>query len=1132
MSACPACGYGNSDAARFCEQCGTPLVQAVTCPSCGALNATGQRFCGACGHRLGPKVSFAADPRAVVPVHLAEKIRTARSGLEGERKHVTVLFADVKESMDLAAALDPEDWRRIMSRFFSILCDGVHRFEGTVDKFTGDGIMALFGAPIAHEDHARRACYAALHLRDELDRYAAELRRARGLSFSVRMGLNSGEVVVGTIGDDLSLEYTAVGHTVGLAARMESLAEPGKAYLTAHTAALVGGYFDLDDLGEFEVKGVPRALRVYELAALGALRTTLQVAAMRGFSRFVGRDEELAALEEALERTIAGEAQLVAVVGEAGVGKSRLCFEFAQRCRARGVEVWQTHGLLHARAVPFVPVLEILRAYFGIGERDNERAAREKVAGRLLLLDESFREALPLIFDFLGVADPEHSLPWLDPEARQRQVFAAVNRMVRIGSQHRPGVVLIENLQWLDPGSEAFLENLVDGLPGIRGMLLVNFRPEYRARWTQQPLCRRLVLAPLGPTAIDLLLNDLLGADASLVGLAATIRERTGGNPFFIEEVVRTLAESGTLAGSRGAYRLVHSVGTMAIPPTVEAVLAARIDRLGEREKAVLQMAAVIGGQFSEPVLRHVSGLPEAALASTLRALVAAEFLSEQELYPEVEYAFRHALTEEVAYRSQLGSRRAEVHGAVARAIEELHPDRVDERAALLAQHWEAAGELEQAAHWNARAAVWARLKDPFEARRHWRKVLDLAPSLQETPEIVGVRIAAGWMLLNFGWRLGVTEGQEVGDFEREMAEVYAQTRALAERHERTEGVAVLAATYGAVRMLCGHPEESVELGREALALARRTGDHALHIAVLTPLVYALFVVGNVREALATTEEGLRLAGKERALGTAIAVVSPYAWLLLMRGLLEAWTGSLGSGRRGLEQALQVAAEDGDAETEAWSHMMLVLVGELADAPGGVLTHARQAVAIAERAAGAFSRGLAQQYLGIAHVARGEWADAVAAFEHALGLYRERDVGLEEEALTLAFLARAHLGHGDAAAARAAADEAVRLACGRGTKVWEMYARHERARALVAMGGPSAVAAAAQDIECALALAGKTGGRSFEPRLHRELAELARLRGDDATYERELREADRLFAEVAPRSPGLLSRPRSPTSPG
>jgi len=281
----------------------------------------------------------------------------------------------------------------------------------------------------------------------------------------VRIGLNSGEVVVGTIGDDLSLEYTAVGHTVGLAARMESLAEPGKAYVTAHTAALVGGYFDLADLGEFEVKGVPRALRVYELAGLGAPRTRLQVAAMRGFSRFVGRDQELAVLEAALERTIAGEAQVVAVVGEAGVGKSRLCFEFAQRCRERGLEVWQTHGLAHARAVPFVPVLEVLRAYFGIGERDDERAAREKIAGRLLLLGESFRETLPLVFDFLGVADPEHSLPWLDPEARQRQVFAAINRMVRIRSQERPSVVLVENPQWLDPGSEAFLENLVDASP-------------------------------------------------------------------------------------------------------------------------------------------------------------------------------------------------------------------------------------------------------------------------------------------------------------------------------------------------------------------------------------------------------------------------------------------------------------------------------------------------------------------------------------------------------------------------------------------------------------------------------------------------------------------------------------------
>jgi adenylate cyclase len=737
-------------------------------------------------------------------------------------------------------------------------------------------------------------------------------------------------------------------------------------------------------------------------------------------------------------------------------------------------------------------VLEVVRSYFGIAERDDEPTARGKVEGRLSLIEESSGETLALLLDFLGVADPKHTLPQLDPEARQRRLFAAFNLIAQVRSRHRPGVVLVENLQWLDPGSEAFLENVVEGLPGGRLMLLMNFRPEYQAQWLPTSRWRHLPLSPLGPEAIDLLLEDMLGADSSLEGLAARVRERTAGNPFFIEEVVRTLAEAGTLAGSKGDYRLVHPAGVVTIPRTVQAVLAARIDRLGEREKAVLQTAAVIGAQFSEPVLRRVTGLREPELASVLQALVAAEFVCERALYPGAEYAFTHALTEEVAYGSQLGSRRAEVHGAVAGAIEELYPDRLDERAALLAEHWEAAGETASAAHWSGRAAVWARLKDPLEAMRHWHKVLELARPLEETADTVGLRIAAGWMILNLGCRLGITEGQAAGDFEREMAQVYADSRALAERHEQIGGLAVLASVYAAVLTLSGHLEVSAEHGREAIELARRTGDPALHVAVLPPPVYALFVGGDLREALAATEEGLRLAGTERELGSSAAIVSPYAWLLLMRGLLQGWTGSLVSGKRALAQALEIARQDQDQETEAFTHMMLVMLAELGGAPEGVLEHARQGVEIAERSGGAFWQGIAHQSLGIARVLRGEWEEALAALEHALSIYRDRNVGLEAEPMSVAFLARAYLGRNDAQAALDTAEKAIELACARGTKGWELYARHHRAQALLAQDDDRA---AGEELERTLALVAITGAQAFGPRLRRDLEAIRQRRG-------------------------------------
>ncbi len=390
----------------------------VKCSRCGFENALGIKFCGECGKPLAEVAKPGAPPdhRSYTPKHLAEKILTTRSSLEGERKQVTILFADVKGSTELASELDPEEWHGIMDRFFQILAEGVHRFEGTVNEYRGDGIMALFGAPIAHEDHAQRACYAALHLRDALRHYADELRIGKGISFAVRMGLNSGEVVVGKIGDDLRMDYTALGHTANLAARMEQIAEPGRLYLAEATAQICQGFFALRDLGRHEVRGLSQPVGVFELEGVGRMRTRLEVSRARGFSKFVGRQSEMAALEAALEKAIGGNAQVVGVVAEAGTGKSRLCFEFAERCRAREIPVYEAHGVAHGKAVSLLPILEFFRSYFGITEHDTSRAARDKIAGRMLLLDETLAEGLPLMFDFLGVPDPSDPLRNQNPK--------------------------------------------------------------------------------------------------------------------------------------------------------------------------------------------------------------------------------------------------------------------------------------------------------------------------------------------------------------------------------------------------------------------------------------------------------------------------------------------------------------------------------------------------------------------------------------------------------------------------------------------------------------------------------------------------------------------------------------------
>jgi class 3 adenylate cyclase len=692
--------------------------------------------------------------------------------------------------MDLAEQLDPEEWHKIMDRFFAILSEGVHRFEGTINQFTGDGIMALFGAPIAHEDHAERACYAALHLRDQLRPYADEQRIARGLNFSVRMGINSGEVVVGKIGDDLRMDYTAQGHTVGLAQRMEALAEAGRIYLTEHTAKLAGGYFALRDLGASSIKGVSEPLHVFELDGVGALRTRLDVARARGFSRFVGRQEEMATLEAALTRTLAGHGQVVGVVAVAGTGKSRLCTEFTAHCRARGIRVAEAHCPSTGKNVPLLPLLALLRELFDIAESDGAHEARRKIAGELMLSGQDVHGVVPLVFDFLGVRDPDRPMPVTDPDARKGALLASVRHLVQARSAREPLLILVDDAHWIDSGSDEFLAQVVEAAGGSRTLVLVNFRPEYHAEWTTKSYYRQVPLTPLGPDASRELVEDLIGRHPSVASLPDLIYHRTGGNPFFTEEVARSLIESGALEGNRTDYRLVRPLSELKVPATVQAVLAARIDRLADRERGLLQTAALIGKEFPRSILERVADLAPADLSGALAGLERAEFIFERALYPEAEYAFRHPLTQEVALQSQLSDRRTRLHSAIARAIEALRPDRLDEEAGVLAHHWEEAGDRLQAARWHRRAALRREDDDPAESIGRWHKVRALLADAAISSETTSLRMQACRGILAAHWRLS---GSEVDS-------VFAEGKALAEQGGDLRSLAMLFDLYGNVR--------------------------------------------------------------------------------------------------------------------------------------------------------------------------------------------------------------------------------------------------------------------------------------------------------------------------------------------
>ena len=1004
------------------------------------------------------------------------------AGLSGERKQVTVVFADVKGSMDLAEQVDPEKWRAIMQRFFDLLCEGVQEFGGTVDKFTGDGIMAVFGAPVAQEDHAQRACYAALRMGELARDYAADLRRTLGLSFATRIGINSGEVVAGEIGPEGSRDYTAIGHTVGLAQRMEALAEPGSVFVAEATERLAHGYLDLADLGEFEVKGASQPVRVFELRGIGAARSRLDLSRERGFSRFVGRAREMEILEQALTDADEGRGCVIGIVADAGVGKSRLCHEFAERCRARAIDVYDAQCQPHGEAIPLMPVLQMMRGYFGIEEDEDERLAREKVAGRALLLDPAFNDDLPLIFDFLGIPDPKRPPPQMSAEARQRGLQGVVQHLMRAPNRDSTAINLVEDLHWIDEGSDGFLAAQIAAVGGTRTLLIANFRPEYTADWQRSEVYRGVFLVPLTPADTKELFEDLAGTDPSLDGMAELLHERTGGNPFFVEEVVRELVENGHLNGERGTYRLVGSIEQIRVPASVQAVLAARIDRLPEHAKRVLQAASVIDTDVPQPTLERVAGATSSGeLEGPLKDLITAGFLYEAELYPERVLAFRHPLTREVAYNSQLAEQRAATHLATARAMIEFDVDRHDELAALVAQHFEQGGDTLEAARWNARAAYWTGHNQPHEALRLWGKVTELADQLSDSEESIALRITSRALQLDFAWRLGMETERSDALLEdaRELATRVGDLRSLS--------LLEMVGPARAGQVLDG--STWIAATERAIALADQSGDHALRVAIRVAAAYAPMCAGRLDVCERRLDQALELAGDDVTAGAGIVISCPVAWAHMAKGIIRRNQNRLDEAEELIRYALELAGEQGDVETESWSRGnladLLAVRGNLDEALG----HAQRNYELTERLGDVFTRTWALVNLSLVRSKKGDGAGAVDAIERANRIYDEAmDNGGEAEAWRGMVLARALLCIGRIDEARDAAEQSSRMAREREMFLTLPISLRTLAEAQIAAGDPRAIETLGEGAKVSAEL-----GLSYEAEQAEQLRSSARV---------------------------------------
>ncbi|WP_187640178.1 adenylate/guanylate cyclase domain-containing protein [Bosea sp. F3-2] len=1011
---CAACDVDNLAAAKFCGACGASL--GAPCPRCGHSNRPNSRFCIECGEQLaGPTPAFDRDakapapsPSSYTPPHLAEKILASRGGVEGERKQVTVLFADIKGSTELIRELDVEEAQTLLDGALKVMMDAVHRYEGTVSRALGDGIMALFGAPIAHEDHALRACYAALALQDGMRRYTEQVRRAHGTLVEARVGLNSGEVVVRMISDDLHMDYSAMGQTVHLASRLEQLAREGSCLLAADTLGLVEGYVQVRTVGPVAIKGLDGPVELFELLGIGVARTRLQAMAARGLTRFVGRDAEMSAIHSALEPARAGHGQVIALVGEPGVGKSRLVWEVTHSHRTREWLVLDSGSVSYGKATSWLPVIEMLKAHCRIEPRDGSRMIREKLTGKLLTLDRELEPDLPAFLALLDAPVEDEAWQALDPPKRRRQTLDALKRLLLRESREQPLLLVFEDLHWIDSETKALLDSLVEGLPTARILLLVTYRPECSHSWGGKTYYTQLRIDPFGEDGAEALLDALLGtAGDGRDGAASPLAKqdaadgrkappprdlkrllirRTEGNPFFLEECVRTLAETGALVGERGAYRLAAEVAEIRVPATVQAVLAARIDRLPADEKRLLQTSAVIGKDVPFALLRAITvetadatahPSEEEILRVGLAHLQAAEFLYETNLFPVLEFTFKHALTHEVAYGSLLQERRKALHARIVGAIETLYAERLAEHVERLAHHaqrgecWEKvvsyarqAGHKGVARSANREAAVF--FEQALAALAH-------RPETRVTQEqAVDLRFDLRQPLLPLG------EFQQILDHLRK-AEAIAESLGDQRRLART--LSWLSYSYC---FTLGDNQRAIETGQRALAIGRTLDDVPLRVLATFYLAFAHWQQGDYRQAIdgfkwiVATLQGELI--RERFGMTGYPAV-------LARGLLALClgdTGEFAEGRTHAADAIQLAeAFDqpfSQAALRTWLAHFYITQGDLPAA----MPLLEQCCALADRWNLPRQGALASSLLGVAHALDGRPTEAVPFLEQAM----------------------------------------------------------------------------------------------------------------------------------------------------
>jgi class 3 adenylate cyclase/tetratricopeptide (TPR) repeat protein len=1082
---CTSCQHENPLGQKFCGECGARLE--AVCRSCQAKNPPGQKFCGECGASLTgdaaplevaparPADRF-ASPESYTPKHLAEKILTSKGAIEGERKIVTVMFCDVSGFTAMSEKLDPEDVHGIMDRAFDVILTAVHRYEGTVNQFLGDGVMALFGAPIAHEDHAQRTLSAALAIQEGLKPLAEEVKRTHGIEFRMRMGINTGPVVVGAIGRDLRMDYTAVGDTTNLAARLMAIAKPGQIVTSRRTQNLRDRFFVFDDLGEFQLKGKTEPVRAYAVMSELTGRTRLEVSKERGLTPLVGRDRELRSLAAIHRRAADRHGAIALLVGDPGVGKSRLLYEFLRIVEAEGAQLLETTCASYGRSMAYRPIVDLLRSSLGLFDGIAAEEIQSRVAEYLQFLGVEGEEQATLLAHFLGVAAPAEFLNRLSGPQLKERTFATIRDVLLGMTEQQPLVVVVENVHWIDTASDEFLASLAASLPGHRVLLLLTARPGVAAPWLSPPLAETVTVEGLAAADVRGMVSSLLAAEQVSEELFKFLADRSEGNPLYVEEVLRQLQETGGIALEGGEARL--SRADVTVPATIHDIIAARIDRLADALKQTLQGAAVVGRRFGVSLVSRVLQMSPDQVAGHLRDLHGLDFVFPAAQEPELLYSFKHALTQDVVYGGVLERRRRTYHTAAGVGLEELYSGRIDDVVELVAYHFGRGQVWDKAARYLRQAAVKAQARSAHrEALAALEEALQSLRHLPQTAETreqeIDVRIELRGSLY------------PLGDFEKMLGYLKeAETMASAIGDSRRLGlVSIHTAEYF---RQTGRFAEARALAEQALALGDQLQNGPLRLYASHYLGLACHALGDYRRAAEVLTAVTESPATEWRTGAFTGmIVGSWAWFQAVTlGWLARCHAELGNFEESVDagrRAVALAEELGSPYSVAGACIGLgygsLVKGDL-PAASRVL---ERACSVSREANLALYRPQAARLLGAAYLFAGRIEEGVALVRTAADEVESKKL-LMQHAVVLALLGEACLFAGRADEAATAAQRALSLAQERGQ-------RGDAAAALYVLAEAAAQGAlesgdAEHYYQTAIALSGELGMRPLLARAH------------------------------------------------